>query len=329
MGKFKFDVAIGNPPYQEEDGGAGKSAKPLYHLFVEAVKDVDPELMSFIIPARWYAGGKGLNDFRMDMLSDKHMKRLVDYENFRDVFPSVDLAGGVCFFIRDGKHDGPCDVYNCTDKVISKESRFLDEYPVFIRSNEAISIVRKVQQKHHGKYMDETVSASKPFGIRTFYQPKEKGIPCQFIQRIGLKYADPDDITDNFDLLDKWKLLVPRSPIAGQTDFTKPVKFYYDKNTRIIPPGTCCTESFIVVFHSKNKEEVESFKTYLYTKTVRFLLLQSVVSQDVTREKFRFVPALEKYEGRYTDEQLCQAWGITDDEWKFIDSKIGEAVADA
>lgn len=327
MGKFKFDVAIGNPPYQEEDGGAGKSAKPLYQLFIDAVKGIDPEVMTLIIPARWYAGGKGLNEFRANMLSDKHMKRLVDYENFRDVFPGVDLAGGVCFFVRDEKHTGPCDVYNCTNKVLSQESRFLDEYPVFIRSNEAIGIVRKVQRKHQGKYMDTTVSASKPFGIRTFYKPKEKGIPCQFIQRIGLKYADPADITDNFHLLNKWKLLIPRSPIAGQTDFTKPVKFYYDRNTRIIPPGTCCTESFLVAFNADTKEEVESFKSYLYTKIVRFLLLQSVVSQDVTREKFRFVPALDRYEGKYTDEQLCKKWDISDDEWKFIDSKIGEAKA--
>ena len=160
--------------------------------------------------------------------------------------------------------------------------------------------------------------------MRTFYEPKNQGIPCQFIQRIGLKYADPKDVEDSLGILDKWKFLAPRSPIAGQTDFTKPVGFYYDGNTRIVPPGTCCTESFVVLFSADTEEEVLAFKSYLYTKTVRFLLLQCVVSQDVTREKYRFVPYLGKYSGEYTDKMLCELWGITDDEFAFIDSKISD-----
>ena len=137
-----------------------------------------------------------------------------------------------------------------------------------------------------------------------------------------MKYADPNDVEDNLKILNKWKFLAPRSPIAGQTDFTKPVGFYYDGNTRIVPPGTCCTESFIVLYASDSEEEVKSFKTYLFTKTVRFLLLQCVVSQDVTREKFRFVPSMEHYAGNYTDKALGELWGISSDEYEFIDSKI-------
>ena len=170
--------------------------------------------------------------------------------------------------------------------------------------------------------MDKTVSPSKPFGLRTFYEPKEKGVPCQFIQKIGLKYADPKDVTDNYKLLDKWKFLAPRSPIAGQTDFSKPVGFYYDGNTKIVPPGTCCTESLLVLFSSYDRQEVEYFKSYLYTKVVRFLLLQCVVSQDVIREKYKFVPDLEHYDRIYTDEYLCELWHISKEEWDFIDSKI-------
>ncbi len=199
---------------------------------------------------------------------------------------------------------------------------------MFIRSNKALSIVRKVQAAHLHQYMDTVVSASKPFGLRTFYEPKESGIPCQFIQRIGQKFADPQDVTDNLHLLNKWKFLAPRSPIAGQTDFSKPVGFYYDGNTKIVPPGTCCTESFLVLYAADSKEEIESFRTYLYTKTVRFLLLQCVVSQDVTREKFRFVPHLGKYQGTYTDDYLKNLWNISDEEWEFIDSKITSLAVD-
>ena len=319
---MKFDVIISNPPYQLSDGGNGKSAKPIYQYFVEQAKKLQPRYMTMIIPSRWFSGGKGLNDFRTMMLNDGHIRKLVDYENFKDVFPGVDLAGGACYFLWDRDHVGNCEVSNCTDRIESTMERYLNEYPVFIRSNRALSIVRKVQSFHKGMYMDSTVSASKPFGIRTFYAPKNEGIPCQFIQKIGLKYADPNDITDNFNLLNKWKFLAPRSPIAGQTDFSKPVGFYHDGNTRIVPPGTCCTESFLVLHSADTEEEIKSFKTYLFTKTVRFLLLQCVVSQDITREKYRFVPALNKYEGVYTDDLLREMWNISDEEWEFIDSKI-------
>lgn len=321
--KMRFDVIIGNPPYQLQDGGYGKSAKPIYHLFIEQAKKLNPKYLTMVIPSRWFSGGRGLEDFRKTMISDKRIRELVDYENFKDIFPGVDLAGGACYFLWDRDNPGPCRVSNCaSNSETSTDVRYMDEFDVFIRSNRALSIVRKVMAVHTGGFMDKTVSASKPFGLRTFYEPKTKGIPCQFIQRIGLKYADPKDVEDNLGLLNKWKFLAPRSPIAGQTDFSKPVGFYYDGNTRIVPPGTCCTESFLVLFASNSKEEVESFKTYLYTKTVRFLLLQCVVSQDITREKYRFVPDLGNYAGIYTDEQLCKKWGISEEEWNYIDSKI-------
>ena len=321
--KMKFDVIIGNPPYQLNDGGYGKSAKPIYHLFINQSKKLNPRYLTMVIPSRWFTGGRGLEEFRQTMLSDKHIRKLVDYENFRDIFPGVDLAGGACYFLWDRENVGACDVTNCANGMEENTvSRFLDEFSVFIRSNRALSIVRKVMESHKGNYLDKVVSASKPFGLRTFYEPKEQGIPCQFIQKIGLKYADPSDVTDSFGLLNKWKYVVPRSPIAGQTDFSKPVGFYYDGNTRILPPGTCCTESFIVLFASDREEEVRAFKTYIYTKIARFLLLQCVVSQDVTREKFRFVPALDKYEGIYSDEILRELWNIDEIEWEYINTKI-------
>lgn len=320
---MKFDVIVGNPPYQLSDGGYGKSAKPIYHLFIQQALKLNPRYLTMVIPSRWFSGGRGLDDFRKMMLNNKHLRTLVDYENFKDIFPGVDLAGGACYFLWDRDNAGECEVVNCSSgEAPVCEIRSLDEFDVFIRSNKALSIVRKVLSIHNGGYMDKTVSASKPFGLRTFYEPKEHGIPCQFIQRIGMKYADPQDVTDNLGLLNKWKFIVPRSPIAGQTDFTKPVGFYYDGNSRIIPPGTCCTESFIVLFAADTEEEVKSFRTYIYTKIVRFLLLQCVVSQDVTREKFRFVPDLGNYTGAYTDILLRKRWNITDEEWDYIDSRI-------
>jgi site-specific DNA-methyltransferase (adenine-specific) len=325
---MKFDVIVGNPPYQLSDAGHGRSASPIYHKFIEQAKKLNPRYLTMIIPARWYAGGKGLDDFRAEMLADKRIRKLVDFENSNDVFPGVDVAGGVCYFLWDRDNKGNCEVTNFINGEQVKSVRDLNEFPIFIRHSQAIPIIRKVQEKENAKFnLDVIVSPSKPFGLRGHHKPSKSGIPCYFTQRQGVLFVKKEDITDNYKLLDKYKLLIPRAPIAGQTDFSKPVGFYYEGNVRIAKPGEACTESWLVAFASKQLKEVEYFKTYLFTKIFRFLLLQTVVSQDVTRDKFKLVPHLGKYEGIYTDKQLIERWGITNDEWKFIDSRIKDISA--
>ena len=321
---MKFDVIIGNPPYQLSDAGHGRSASPIYHKFIEQAKKLNPRYLTMIIPARWFAGGKGLDEFRADMLQDKRVRKLVDFENSNEVFPGVDVAGGICYFLWDRDNPGLCEVTNFINGNEEKSERSLGEFSIFIRHSNAIPIIKKVlaKKENSGKTLSSVVSSRKPFGLATNYPPKSSGIPCWFIQKIGLKYANKTDVNDENNLLDKWKFLVPKAPIAGQTDFSKPVGFYYDGNTRIAKPGECCTESFIVAGAFSTKKEVESYKSYIFTKIVRFLLLQTVISQDVTRNNFQFVPDLGKYEGIYTDEILCKRWGITKAEWTFIDSRI-------
>ena len=321
---MKFDVIIGNPPYQLSDAGYGRSAIPIYHHFVRQAKKLNPRYLVMIIPSRWFAGGKGLDEFRAEMLKDHRIRKLVDFENSADVFPGVDIAGGVCYFLWDRDRQGPCEVTKFYDGKPVVSTRKLDEFPIFIRHSRAIPIIRKVLAKNEngGRRLSDLISPMKPFGLRGHYTPREWGIPCWFKQRIGLKFADPQDVRDDRKLLNKWKLLIPRAPIAGQTDFSKPVAFYYNGNTRIAEPGQCCTESWLVACAFDTKEEVLSFKSYLFTKTVRFLLLQTVMSQDVTRENFYFVPDLGKYEGIYTDDMLKKRWGITEEEYAFIESRI-------
>ena len=320
---MKFDVIIGNPPYQLSDGGNGKSAKPIYQLFVEAAKKLNPRYVTMIIPSRWFSGGKGLDDFRKNMLTDHHISKLVDYENFKDVFPGVDLAGGACYFLWDKTYDGLCEVVNYSKDNTNSSVRPLDEYEIFIRQNLAVKIVKKVVSQNK-RFLNERVSARKPFGIPTNYEPQKQGTKCWFIQRIGLQFANPKDVDDSNGFLNKWKLLIPKAPIAGQTDFTKPVGFYYDGNTRIAKPGECCTESWIVAGAFNTEEEVLSYRSYIFTKVVRFLLLQTVVSQDVTKKNYCFVPDLVTYSGKYTDKQLREMWNITDEEWAYIDSRISD-----
>lgn len=320
---MKFDVIISNPPYQMSDGGNGKSAKPIYQYFVYKAKKLNPKYIVMVIPSRWFSGGKGLDEFRNEMLNDKHIIKLVDYENFKDIFPGVDLAGGACYFLRDRDKTDLCEVGNYNNGNILSLKRNLSEYDVFIRQNLAVQIVKKIWKNCNCKNnLSQRVSSRKPFGLPTNYEPKSKGIPCWFIQKIGQKFADYNDVEDPNKYLPKWKLLVPKAPIAGQTDFSKPVGFYYDGNTRIAKPGECCTESFIIAGAFDTEEELLSYKSYIFTKTVRFLLLQTVVSQDVTKKNYCFIPDLEKYNGIYTDEMLCKQWGINEEEWNYIDSRI-------
>lgn len=319
--KMKFDVIIGNPPYQLNDSGHGASAMPIYQKFVEQAQKLKPQYLVMIIPSRWFAGGKGLAEFRQLMLGDKRIRKLVDYENFKDVFPGVDLAGGACYFLWDRDYNGPCEVVNFEKNSPNSMKRYLDEYDTFIRQNLAVDIVKKVT-KQYTTFLSDRVSARKPFGLPTNYTPVSAGVPCWFIQKIGLQYARKEDVDDSKLYLNQWKLLVPKAPIAGQTDFSKPVGFYYNGNTRVAKPGECCTESWIIAGAFNSEDEVISYKSYIFTKVVRFLLLQTVVSQDVTKKNYCFVPDLGKYEGIYSDEQLCKMWGISDGEWKYIDSRV-------
>ena len=324
---MKFDVIISNPPYQLSDGGNGKSAKPIYQLFVDVAKKMNPHFITMIIPSRWFSGGKGLDDFRRDMLTDKRISKLVDYENFKDVFPGVDLAGGACYFLWEKEYSGPCEVTNFNKNTPSSMIRPLDEYETFIRQNMAVEIVKKIQaQNKH--FLDRRVSSRKPFGIPSNYEPTTSGVPCWYIQRIGLKYAAKTDVQNTKGYLEKWKLLIPAAPIAGQTDFSKPVAFFYDGNTRISKPGECCTESWLVAGAFDTEEETLSYKSYLFTKTARFLLLQTVVSQHISTKSFCFVPELGKYKGQYSDEYLCKRWHITAEEWDYIDSRINNIGGD-
>ncbi len=320
---MKFDVIVGNPPYQLNDGGFGRSASPIYHLFLQQAKKLNPRYLTMIIPARWFAGGKGLDDFRSEMLNDDRIRKIVDFENASAVFPGVDIAGGVCYFLWNRDSRGECEVVNDYSGVRISSVRSLNEFPTFIRHGQAVPIIRKILAKQKdSRKLSDVVSPRKPFGLPTNYKPKSKGIPCWFTQKDGLRYAKESDVSDEFGLLNKWKVLIPPAPIAGQTDFSKPVGFYYNSNTIIAKPGECCTESWLVAGAFSSKAEALAFRSYLFTKIVRFLVLQTVVSQHVTKQKFAFVPDLGTYKGEYSDKELLKKWGISGEEWNFIDSKI-------
>ncbi len=322
---MKFDVIIGNPPYQLNVGVEKENyAIAIYHKFVQQAKKLKPRYLTMIIPARWYTGGRGLDEFRTTMLTDKRIRKIVDYPNPYDCFQGVDIAGGICYFLWNRDNKGDCQFVSIVSDRRLMTSRVLDEYPVFIRDVMGLNVVKRIAALNinDGKTLDKKVSSQTPFGIITSYKPSKSGVPCWFRQKVGLQKVYSKDVKDLFGCLDKYKLLIPEAPIAGQTDFTKPVGLYYDGNTIIAAPGECCTQTWLVANSFKTKKETEFFRSYLLTKIVRFLILQTVISQHVSREKFCFVPDLGVYERIYTDEYLKDLWGITDEEWSYIDSRI-------
>lgn len=324
---MKFDVIIGNPPYHLNDGGGtGTSARPIYQLFVNNSFKLKPKYSSMIIPAKWYSGGKGLDLFRDSMLNDRRIEKLIDFENYKEVFPGLGgLAGGACIYLwnRDANAD-TCEVISVNAGKETAQKRRLNEFDYFIRQNNAIDIVNKIRNSHHGKYIDARISTRLPFGITTTYEPKREGVPCWFTQKIGRKYVSEGDYSDPRKIINKWKFLIPKAPIAGQTDFTKPVGFYYDGNTRIAKPGEICSESWLVAGAFDSEDEAKSYKSYLLTKVSRFLLLQTIVSQNTSKKNFCFIPDVERYDHVYSDEELCKRWAISNEEYEYIKTRIGE-----
>lgn len=235
---MKFDVIVGNPPYQLNDGGNGVSAKPLFHHFVEQAKKLNPSYLSMIIPARWYAGGKGLDEFRNEMLGDKRMKTLVDFESSKDCFEGVNIAGGVCYFLWDKSHAGDCEVVNIHQSKTYRLSRPLNQFPVFIRANNAISIVNKVLGKATDTWEKHNYPRN-PFGFSTKERGKSKAFDgcISLLSSQGVGYVHRKEVVKNTNLIKKYKVLIGRLvPSNGELDVNPADGYRVITNTKMLKP---------------------------------------------------------------------------------------------
>lgn len=318
---MKFDCVIGNPPYQVSDGGSGASSTPVYNKLIEATRKLDPEVMSFIIPAKWYSGGKGLDKFREEMLTDKHISVLVDYSNSQDVFPNVDVAGGVCYFVRSKSYEGKCRYINFRNGKSTEEYRELDEFPTFIRYPIATEIVKKVKQANE-ESLDKVVSSRKPFGLATAVRPMKTG---DIILRCngGSGPYKRSEIKVGAKMIDQWKIIISRLTAEHAGQPAKDGKYRVLSTMELLKPKEICTETYLVAGSFETEEEARNYMEYLKTKFVRFLILQIAMTQQLSKASFSFVPS-QMFTQRWTDERLFEKYKLTDDEISFIQSMIKE-----
>jgi hypothetical protein len=329
-----FDVIIGNPPYQLSDGGFGTSAAPIYQLFVEQAKKLDPRFLTMIVPARWFSGGKGLDEFRQSMLGDARLRVIDDYLSAADVFPGVGLKGGLCVFLWDRDNPGEAQVTtHFKDWPAPTVSRPLLEpgADTFIRFNDGLSILKKVAAVEGAQFgsvaippakrFDKLVSARKPFGFETTFKGKATQAVDDVLvyQNGGKGYVGRDQVRLGGDLIDFWKVYTGRAaPGTGNRD-TYPHKII--STPFIGEPGSVSSETYLCIGPLPSQSEAQSVLSYLSCRLTRLLILLHKPSQDTTRKVYTFVPT-QDWSHTWTDDALYEKYGLSEEEIEFVESIV-------
>ena len=318
---MKFDVIIGNPPYQlETGGGKGSSAIPLYHKFVQQAKKLQPRYLTMIIPSRWFSGGRGLDDFREEMLGDKRIRVIHDFFNASECFPGIDLSGGVCYFLWDRDNKGDCEIttYNSIVGKSTMKRDLLDpNTKMLIRFNNAIPIIEKVRSKKEIMFSN-LVSTTNPYGLPMTIHPLENSTNETY--KI---YAYPKDgyikkemVLKNNKTIDKWKVFISKA-YGERGDFP----YFVIGKPFIGEPNSCGAVSYLLCYVTDRKIEAENVISYMKTKFFRFLVLQLKNTQNSTSTTYSLVP-MQDFNESWTDEKLYKKYNLTKEEIDFIESMI-------
>lgn len=319
---MKFDVIVGNPPYQLNVGVEKENyAVPLYHSFVSQAKKLNPRFLTMIIPSRWFAGGRGLDEFRQEMLNDNRLRTIVDFPNAMDCFPGVDISGGVCYFLWDRDNRGQCKIITVKgSEAVSNMTRPLLEPQenTFVRFNEAISIVRKIKKLDEPTF-DALVSPQTPFGFLSSFKDYKKkafdgSIKIHTVNGIG--YIPRASVAKNPQWVGKHKLFISKSyGERGNYPYLFLAKpFLGDRNT-------CCTQTYLMLGPFENRKESLSVSKYIQTRFFRFLIMLKKNTQDAMRGVYSFVP-VQDFTQEWTDEKLYKKYGLAADEIAFIESMV-------
>lgn len=315
-------IAFGNPPYQESDGGFGKSAKNIYPFFVESlINSKSIREFSLLIPSRWFSGGKGLDNFRRNMMSSPHLQQVKHYQEAYSIFPNVDINGGVCFLHFNKDYKGSTKFSN-GEHI---ENIFLDELDVIPDEPYAFKIIKKVKSNWQGQYVSDKAWASSPFGLRTDYFNKHKkiskntpfAIPCMSKGRI-LNYVAIQNILKNTNRINSWKVAVPKAVGGkkGKRRSTIPVNQIF-----LINKGIVTTETYNIIDTFKTKNEAENFIKYLQTDFSRYIVGLRKMTQDMSQDKWNWLPYLDMSIS-WDNDKLYKLFNITKKEQVYIKKKV-------
>lgn len=319
---MRFDAIVGNPPYQESDGGggSGRSASSIYPYFFKQSVELKPDYISMIMPSRWFNGGKGLDDFRASMLSDSHISRIVDFCDSKYCFPTSDIAGGICYLLWDKKYSGNCLMKNVLKNGATfSDMRILNEYPVLVSNNRAIHVIRKVLNQKE-LMLSEVVSSRKPFGLDSNASFDKDG-DIFLRSSKGNGTIRRERINSGLDMLEKYKVITSKVSFehAGVPDKDGMMRVL--SVVQVLPKNSACTESYLVNGTFETEDEAMNMAKYLKTKFVRFLLMQMLASMNMTKSTYCFVP-MQNFTKEWTDEELYAKYSLSDEEIAFIDSMI-------
>lgn len=323
-GDMQFDVILGNPPYQLASDGGTRDV-PIYQHFVEQAKALQPRYLSMVIPSRWMASGLGLNDFRKTMLNDSHLRVLVDYTNAAEVFNSVGINGGACYFLWDAEHDGECLVSTVRSGEVSGPSpRTLNDFDVLVRDDKALKILRKTLKQNEIS-VNSILARDKEFGWTSnfdgFHTNEKPGdIPLFYVRKMkrSTAFIEREKVTKSAHLIDTWKLLVPAVG-SGREREKSGVDIVLGPSL-IAPNPSVCTQSFLF-FYVKSQQEAESVQSYYKTRFFRFLVSLRKITQHATHSTYAWVP-MQSWDRTWTDQALYQKYGITEDEQAYIEALI-------
>jgi site-specific DNA-methyltransferase (adenine-specific) len=319
--KMKFDVIVGNPPYQMEVGVEKDNySVPLYHKFIQKSKKMNTRYLTMVVPSRWFAGGRGFVEFRDEMLHDDRLRVIYDYPEAIDCFPGTQIKGGVCYFLWDRDNKGLCKI---TTNLNGQESKSLKRpllepgSDTFIRYNESISILHKIIKKSSA-FVDRMVSPQTPFGFVTSFKGHKKTEKnhIQLFISGGSNYISKDEIKKGVELIDKYKVYIPKAG-SGSDKFPHTIL----GQPFVGKPNTVCNQTYLAIGPFENLSECNNMISYIQTKFFRFMVLLKKNTQDAMRGVYSFVP-MQDFSESWTDEKLYTKYGLTQEEIAFIESMI-------